>query len=106
MFKVLKAGLRKLGQRGKAAVKKAVAIKEPVTLPSPTMSYTGPLNVRLRAIRRALWFGLIPWWMYEDVKHHEGGWLRHASINVYYASRWILGRETDEDHEFERLVNK
>ena len=68
------------------------------------------MRVRLRVIRAravwcAIWFGVMPWWVYEDVPHYDCGYLPHLRLNLGYAWMWLRGCETDEDREFERTVN-
>lgn len=96
--------LAKVRSKNSGAKQKVVG-KEPVVMPAPPFSYSGPVSVRRRAIWRALRFGLMPWWLYESEKHHEGSWLHHSAVNVYYAARWAFGCETAEDRKFERETN-
>jgi hypothetical protein len=57
--------------------------------------------VRYRAIIKALYHGIVPWWVYEKEKHFEGGYLRHLGINLSYAWRWLTFREFESDVDFE-----
>lgn len=62
--------------------------------------------MRLRAIRCAVFYGLAPYWLYEDEPHYAPWtYWRHLRENVAYATRWLLFVETDEDRKFEREVN-
>jgi hypothetical protein len=61
--------------------------------------------MRIRAIIYALWFGLLPWQLYEKKKHYECSYLHHLWINIKYATRWLFYKETESDHEFELKVN-
>lgn len=62
--------------------------------------------MRLRAIRCALWFGVRPYWMYEDTPHYAPmSYRRHLTMNLAYAWSWLTFRETAEDRAFEVEVN-
>ena len=62
--------------------------------------------MRGRAIVCALWFGVLPWWVYERRCHHPGeGYLAHLVRNVAYALLWATWREDDGDRAFELLTN-
>lgn len=61
--------------------------------------------MRLKAIYKAFYHGLLPWWMYEREKHYRGSYGRHLLINLKYAFRWATFRELDSDIEFELTVN-
>lgn len=57
---------------------------------------------RLRAIAKALFYGIVPWWVYERVCHHPGWtYLEHAAENLRLAKRWATGRERLDDVDFE-----
>ena len=62
--------------------------------------------VRIKAIFLSVWFGVLPWWMYEKKKHHKGGYFYHLKINLVYAKRWLLFKETEGDRKFEKEVNE
>jgi len=62
--------------------------------------------MRARAIACALWYGILPWWMYEDRCHYPGmTYLQHLRLNLRYAWTWISGRETTDDVAFELSTN-
>jgi hypothetical protein len=61
--------------------------------------------MRRRAIAAALWYGVVPSWVYERRCHHRLSWWRHALLNLQVALTWATGRETDEDVQFERRTN-
>lgn len=62
--------------------------------------------MRLRAVACAIFYGLAPYWLYEDAPHYAPmGYLAHLAMNIGLASRWFTFRETDEDRQFEREVN-
>lgn len=60
---------------------------------------------RYRAVFCCLWFGVLPWWVYEAKPHYDCGYWAHLWLNLRYAWVWITGMETPEDDEFERTVN-
>lgn len=65
-----------------------------------------PRHFRLRAIACALRFGLLPWRLYERECHYEGmSYLAHLGMNLAVAWRWLTGRETNADRNFELDVN-
>lgn len=77
----------------------------------PLRAFTGfePLPPRLQRfeqIRKALWFGLRPSWMYEREPHYDCGYLRHAAMNVALAWRWATRRETADDIDFALSMEK
>lgn len=62
--------------------------------------------IRLRAILCSLWFGILPWWLYEEECHYRPwGYWRHLAHNLAYALTWAASRERDFDRWFEREVN-
>lgn len=64
------------------------------------------LYVRLRAIGYCLWFGLLPWQVYEDTCHYEGMTYKgHALMNVKIMLRWLTPKPPDHYWKFEREVN-
>lgn len=63
------------------------------------------MRVRVKAIVCALYYGILPWWMYENKKHFEGSYLHHLFINIGYAAMWLFFMETEDDRRFEKLVN-
>lgn len=59
--------------------------------------------MRLGAIVKALFFGVMPWRVYERDCHYEGmSYLAHLALNLRLAARWLCRRETTADIEFER----
>lgn len=64
------------------------------------------LGTRARAVTRALWFGLLPWRLYERECHYAGmSYLAHLGMNLAVAWRWLTGGETNADRNFELDVN-
>jgi hypothetical protein len=64
------------------------------------------LRVRLRAIGYALWYGLLPWWCYEQECHYAGmSYGAHLLMNLGYAWVWATWQEDAEGWEFEADVN-
>jgi hypothetical protein len=62
--------------------------------------------MRARAIWCCLWFGIRPWWMYEDECHYAPmSYGEHLRMNLASAGRWLTFRETTGDIEFEEAVN-
>lgn len=62
--------------------------------------------MRLGAIWCCLWFGLRPWWLYEDECHYSPmSYREHLKLNLSYAWIWLRFRETEGDRAFEREVN-
>lgn len=78
------------------------------TGPRPA-TWTARMEVRIRAIASALWFGTLPWWVYEPKPHENyhsySHWLSHLVNDYCYVAKWITFRETDKDWEFEAEVN-
>lgn len=62
---------------------------------------------RKRAVRHALYYALVPSWIYED-KPHYTGWTywQHARGNLRMAYRWTTARETESDIQFEKDANQ
>ena len=61
--------------------------------------------MRLRAIFCCLYFGFMPWQVYEPTRHYDGGYLRHMWLNIKQVFIWLTFRETSDDIDFEREVN-
>lgn len=61
--------------------------------------------IRTRAILKALYFGIMPYWVYENVRHYECSYWQHLVINIKYAWRWITYSEDESDREFELKTN-
>lgn len=61
--------------------------------------------MRFKAIYYSIIHGLLPWWCYEDVKHYDCSYLQHLWINVVYAFRWFIDKQTYSDIKFEIITN-
>jgi hypothetical protein len=61
--------------------------------------------MRSRAIRLAVYYAFVPWWMYEKKKHYRCSYVRHLWVNLVYALRWAMYMEDEDDIYFERMVN-
>lgn len=62
---------------------------------------------RIRATGCALYFGIVPYWVYEAQCHYAPmSYLEHLSLNIGYAWRWLTFRESPGDVEFERTENR
>lgn len=62
--------------------------------------------MRTRAVACALWFGLLPWWLYERRCHYLGmTYGAHLWLNLRYGLAWATWRETAGDVLFEWDVN-
>ena len=59
-----------------------------------------------RAIFYSMKYAILPYWMYESVKHYECSYWNHFIENMRYAARWINGDVDESDYEFERKTNK
>lgn len=62
--------------------------------------------VAIRAVFYSIKYGLLPYCMYESVKHYECSYWQHLKMNMQYAARWISGDVDESDYEFERETNK
>ena len=62
-------------------------------------------GVRGTAIRLAFYYGLMPWQVYEEKKHYQGSYLKHALMNIGYGLKWLCFLESKADREFEKTVN-
>lgn len=61
---------------------------------------------RLRAIALAAFYGIAPYWLYEDRPHYAPmSYLGHLWLNSVYSLRWLTFREDEGDWRFEREVN-
>lgn len=59
---------------------------------------------RLRAIAKALYYGIAPWWIYEPHCHYEGmSYWAHLGMNLRLAFAWATFTESDEDRAFEQV---
>jgi hypothetical protein len=62
--------------------------------------------MRIRAIACAVFYGIAPYWLYEDQPHYAPmGYLAHLGVNLAYGFRWLTFREASEDRQFEAEVN-
>jgi hypothetical protein len=62
--------------------------------------------MRTRAIICCLWYGLLPWWCYEQQCHYAGeSYGAHLLRNLCCAWRWLRGRQWFGDIRFEIEVN-
>jgi hypothetical protein len=64
------------------------------------------IKIRLLAIFNCIYFGILPSWVYEKVKHYDCSYIQHLVINLRYAWRWITFTEDQSDWEFELNTNK
>lgn len=62
--------------------------------------------MRIRAIYKALYHGIMPYWIYEKEKHYSCTYLQHLLINITYALRWLMLQEDEQDINFELNTNK
>ena len=64
------------------------------------------LEIRARAIFCCIWFGTMPWRLYETKKHYRRSYLLHLKLNWGSAYMWLTNYRVDkEDVDFERGVN-
>ena len=64
------------------------------------------LDTRTRAIFCCIWFGTMPWQLYESEKHYEYDYYSHLKLNLGSAWMWLTSRKIDkEELEFEHEVN-
>ncbi len=64
------------------------------------------VEVRARAIFCCIWFGTMPWRLYETKKHYRRSYLLHLKLNWGSALMWLTNYEVDkEELEFEQKVN-
>lgn len=62
--------------------------------------------MRRRAIACAAFYGLAPYWLYEDSPHYAPiSYPSHLAMNLGAIWRWATFRETAEDRQFELEVN-
>lgn len=62
--------------------------------------------MRFRAIVCAIFYGITPFWFYEDEPHYAPiSYFSHLSMNIVYGLRWLTFHEGPEDRQFEREVN-
>jgi hypothetical protein len=64
------------------------------------------LDTRARAIFCCIWFGTMPWGLYEKKKHYRRSYLLHLKLNWGMVLVWLTSRKVDTDEiEFEQEVN-
>lgn len=64
------------------------------------------LETRARAIFCCIWFGTVPWRLYETKKHYRRSYLLHLKLNWGSAYAWLTNYKVDkEEIEFEQEVN-
>jgi hypothetical protein len=64
------------------------------------------LNMRLRGIWCCLWFGTMPWRLYEKKKHYRRGYWRHLKLNWGTVWMWLTKRKVGKSYvEFENQIN-
>lgn len=64
------------------------------------------LDTRARAIFCCIWFGTMPWRLYEKKKHYCSSYLRHLKLNWSSAYMWLTTLKIDaEELEFEQEFN-
>ena len=64
------------------------------------------LDTRTRAIYCCIWFGTMPWQLYESEKHYEYDYYSHLKLNWGSAWMWLTSRKIDkEELEFEHEGN-
>ena len=70
-------------------------------------NYETPTFVtRIRAIFCCIWFGTMPWQLYEHKKHYEYDYLSHLKLNWKMVLVWLTSLKIDaEELEFEQKAN-
>jgi len=64
------------------------------------------VNLRIRAIFCCIWFGTIPWQLYESEKHYTYDYFTHLKLNWGMVLFWITNwKIDDEELVFEKKVN-
>jgi hypothetical protein len=64
------------------------------------------LDIRIRAIFCCIWFGTIPWQIYESKKHYQYNYWSHLKLNWGMVWVWLTNWELDiEEIDFEQEVN-
>ena len=64
------------------------------------------LDTRARAIFCCIWFGTMPWQLYESTKHYECDYWSHLKLNWRMVWVWLTSRKLDvEELKFEQDVN-
>ena len=64
------------------------------------------LDIRARAIFCCIWFGTMPWQLYEHKKHYEYDYWSHLKLNWKMVLVWLTSLKIDaEELEFEQKAN-
>ena len=64
------------------------------------------LEIRARAVFCCIWYGTMPWRLYETKKHYRRSYFLHLKLNWGSAYAWLTNYKVDkEDVDFEREVN-
>ena len=64
------------------------------------------LNTRLKAMWCCVWFGTMPYRVYEKTCHYRRGYLRHLRLNWGTVWMWLTNRRVSQSYaEFERETN-
>ena len=64
------------------------------------------LDTRARAIFCCIWFGTMPWQLYEHKKHYEYDYWSHLKLNWKMVLVWLTSLKIDADEiEFEQEAN-
>ena len=81
--------------------------KEHLRVQSTNSKKTVPtINTRIRAIFCCIWFGIVPWQLYESEKHYEYDYFTHLKLNWGMVFFWITKWKIDEEElKFEKEVN-
>lgn len=61
--------------------------------------------MKLRAIKYALFYGIMPYWIYEHSKHYNCSYWQHLIMNLQYAYRWLINDIGYSDIKFELTTN-
>ncbi len=57
------------------------------------------LTLKLKAICSCVWFGIMPYWVYENECHYDN-YLSHLVFNLKYMFKWILNDIDESDIKF------
>jgi len=64
------------------------------------------LNMRLKGIWCCLWFGTMPWRLYEKKKHYRRGYWKHLKLNWGTVWMWTAKRNIGKSYvDFENQIN-
>jgi hypothetical protein len=62
--------------------------------------------MKARAIFNCIYFGIMPWWVYERNRpHYDCTYREHLNMNMMQAWIWFTNLYVHEDVSFERMVN-